>query len=61
MRTPPGLLMGVMEHRGLCGRSQSPGAHQGGESLVETPRFLLSGPVALCKAILQRMDLLLAC
>lgn len=43
----------------LYSRCQSPAAHKGGKSLIDTWRFLLSGPLAPCKAILQSMDLLL--
>lgn len=60
MPAPPGLLVDVMEHRGLHSRCQSPAAHRGGESLTDTSGFLLSGVLAPCKAILQRMGLLLA-
>lgn len=56
--------MGAVGHRGLPGRYQSPGAHEGGESLMETLRnssdSSSGGPLAPCTAFLQRMDLLLA-
>lgn len=58
MCTPPGSLMDVVEQR-LHSRCQSPAAHKGGKSLTDTWRFLLSGPLAPCKAVLQSMDLLL--